>query len=149
MPTPLLVARPVPDLQSRDPFSGDCDFLVVPLRVMTCYVTCRAETRSQGIATQPAAPPRQRGGSSRLQSRDPFSGDCDHSLYPLAGRAPVDNACRAETRSQGIATQRVLGETATGVIVHLQSRDPFSGDCDVGATRRVAPTFLALRRLRE
>ena len=94
-------------------------------------LACRAETRSQGIATlfrplrhlpHPAktlAEPRpvlrglRRGARPRaacplkvghLQSRDPFSGDCD----PRWGWTRTAGPRRAS----------------------LQSRDPFSGDCD-------------------
>jgi hypothetical protein len=64
-----------------------------------------------------------------LQSRDPFSGDCD--VRPEAGVAPEDVlACRAETRSQGIATQLLLRQPIDWHPLPLQSRDPFSGDCD-------------------
>jgi len=89
--------------------------------------TCRAETRSQGIATRKQA----------------------------VGLREGLRACRAETRSQGIATStsaasgspeaaRILAEPRPvlrglrggdmpAVLTNppaLQSRDPFSGDCD-------------------
>jgi hypothetical protein len=68
-------------LQSRDPFSGDCD-------------------RSSGESALNWA-----DSITSLQSRDPFSGDCDD---PLGRQGPEDpgRPCRAETRSQGIATKR-------------------------------------------
>ena len=111
------------DLQSRDPFSGDCDATTCGTRGWSrSTLTCRAETRSQGIAIPGGPRLDPGGGPAPLQSRDPFSGDCD-----------LEASCEwGGLDSEG-----------------LQSRDPFSGDCDVGATRRVAPTFLALRRLRE
>jgi hypothetical protein len=140
---------------------------------------CRAETRSQGIATWKAfdddvplaalAEPRPvlRGLRLRLvahrpadfqflQSRDPFSGDCDSSSeaptrtgndFTLAEPRPVLRGlrrraapvvsphfsplpCRAETRSQGIATPGSPGCFSPLFPSSLQSRDPFSGDCD-------------------
>ncbi len=66
-------------LQSRDPFSGDCDAFASRERIMT---------------TLPDS----------LQSRDPFSGDCDQATLRSARRAGR-TPCRAETRSQGIATR--------------------------------------------
>ena len=172
-------------LQSRDPFSGDCERAQVsPFCRAVRNTACRAETRSQGIATKKkqtvtgpgtpdlqsrdpfsgdcdwrGAPRAPRPEKATLQSRDPFSGDCDrdvgrHFLQPqghLQSRDPfsVDCdetprgarqstpglPCRAETRSQGIATIRSIRSQA-GHRWTLQSRDPFSGDCDKGFSIR-------------
>ena len=118
---------------------------------------------------------------STLQSRDPFSGDCDQEPHPvskdtteqglaeprpvLRGLRPSDGRqlsgavpqpCRAETRSQGIATLWALTASMRDVCLALQSRDPFSGDCDRGLRRRdlghrgnlaePRPVFRGLRR---
>ena len=122
-------ATGVNSLQSRDPFSGDCDVgallhpgravdqpcraetrsqgiatRVFPLCLPQCTTTaCRAETRSQGIATNDTPRLHAGGLNSNLQSRDPFSGDCDRS-HPRNQPHPDDRPCKAETRSQGIAT---------------------------------------------
>ena len=64
---------------------------------------CRAETRSQGIATRPAWAHMARAHLEALQSRDPFSGDCDAASAAWR-MARASSSCRAETRSQGIAT---------------------------------------------
>ena len=74
-----VVAGDVDHLQSRDPFSGDCDSPLL---------------RAMGTITSTA---------SALQSRDPFSGDCD-SFSQSGCFSERIHACRAETRSQGIAT---------------------------------------------
>ena len=69
---------------------------------------CRDETRFQGIAT------RRHRDSSRpscwrgLQGRDPLSGDCDPNRALRSEREV--NACRDETRFQGIATWADGGE---------------------------------------
>ena len=199
-----------PHLQSRDPFSGDCDSDATrsdarqprlgPCRAETrsqgiatpslgdanhprCEKSCRAETRSQGIATYftPSPPPgstdnnlaeprpvlrglRRRHGRRRWRSRwNPLAEprpvlrglrpwDEPLSIRTLCGgtcraetrsqgiatkmREPArsllaSSACRAETRSQGIATSR-RGGCGCGRrgFPRLQSRDPFSGDCD-------------------
>ena len=80
-------------------------------------MACRAETRSQGIATDRSGS-RSPRGCGPLQSRDPFSGDCD---------GPVGPPVRRRRRSG------------------LQSRDPFSGDCDADepAAAHPAPPGLA------
>ena len=149
-----------PDLQSRDPFSGDCDpgnRKPHPCRISS---TCRAETRSQGIATavgldvsvgaetgrlqsrdpfsgdcdwtSPGAHQNPQQPLQTLQSRDPFSGDCDKIIAPAAA-AKTRSTCRAETRSQGIATiTTARSRLAKAKKSNLQSRDPFSGDCDHG-----------------
>ena len=112
------------DLQSRDPFSGDCD-TAGSLRVPS---TRRAY----------------------LQSRDPFSGDCDASMEALAWRFAWRWLAEPRPVLRGLRHPFLhLRVQDPADLIDLQSRDPFSGDCDVGATRRVAPTFLALRRLRE
>ena len=116
-------------LQSRDPFSGDCDMHGEPSRVATAWDTCRAETRSQGIATPAWRPgwPNGRMPTCRAETRS--QGIATGAFPPrggFPGRAPlaeprpvlrglrllpllpevgnVLTACRAETRSQGIAT---------------------------------------------
>ena len=45
-------ARTALSLQSRDPFSGDCDAEALPGEKEGGRTSCRAETRSQGIATE-------------------------------------------------------------------------------------------------
>ena len=65
-------------LQGRDPFSGDCDTEIFAFMfILPQSITCKDETRFQGIAMAyrraPAWPLRARP----LQGRDPFSGDCD------------------------------------------------------------------------
>jgi len=142
-------------LQSRDPFSGDCDGSFPPAgRLPGPRSACRAETRSQGIATSSTAPGgRQRphglqsrdpfsgdcdlgdglpqaAHGARLQSRDPFSGDCDTRRRPGWPNGRMPRPCRAETRSQGIATPGPRKMCPSSRIAALQSRDPFSGDCD-------------------
>ena len=91
-------------LQSRDPFSGDCDPVCSPHLSPLRRLPCRAETRSQGIATSSPYRGAQQNPFT-LQSRDPFSGDCNQSLDLRRGSVGRDlHACRAKTRSQGIAT---------------------------------------------
>ena len=118
-------------LQSRDPFSGDCNLgapptepprarsqLAEPRPVLRglrparrregasggkMTMSCRAETRSQRIATV---------AQLRAQGEQPLG------------------ACRAETRSQGIATTSCAVIFSYLRVMILQSRDPFSGDCD-------------------
>ncbi len=106
-------------LQSRDPFSGDCD------------VFCPELIKS---------------GRNSLQSRDPFSGDCDKETQMFPNAIPVLKACRAETRSQGIATASMRSTSASLRSNRLQSRDPFSGDCDPARGCRSSPE---LRQLAE
>ena len=102
---PTELASTPATLQSRDPFSGDCDSGPRSSIPSLVSATCRAETRSQGIATGfrsgtagcfrlPLAEPRPvLRGLRRAQGRPgPL----------LRGRSP----CRAETRSQGIATRQ-------------------------------------------
>ena len=62
----------------------------------------------RGAGPAPPGPP----ADLALQSRDPFSGDCD-------------------TKSR-----RAAAGARTAI---LQSRDPFSGDCDGGPGRRTIP----------
>ena len=95
-------------MQGRDPFSGDCDdrgILSWGWRP-TLLPTCKDETRFQGIATVSWAHSFNSTLATRLQGRDPFSGDCDgdHRARLIRARAPT-----------------------------LQGRDPFSGDCDCRA----------------
>jgi hypothetical protein len=80
-----LLGQPVQDhpdvghpLQGRDPFSGDCD---------------RIGNMGHLLSEM-----------ERLQGRDPFSGDCD--LIEGASMIPQrpQEACKDETRFQGIAT---------------------------------------------
>ena len=85
MKSPMTIRTPTACLQSRDPFSGDCDPVNPSCFSRVPTASCRAETRSQGIATER---PLQRGNHRRdivLQSRDPFSGDCDWSLHAQSG----------------------------------------------------------------
>jgi hypothetical protein len=51
--------------------------------------SCRAETRSQGIATRPPAPRSAGVPGSALQSRDPFSGDCNEKEKQRGLVAPI------------------------------------------------------------
>ena len=74
------LANFIDHLQSRDPFSGDCD------------------------GGSPGVPDDACPGS--LQSRDPFSGDCDSCTHRKRRATGAMETCRAETRSQGIATKR-------------------------------------------
>ena len=101
-----------PNLQSRDPFSGDCDD---PGRSSTFKNT-----------------------TSPLQSRDPFSGDCDPSS--TAARMRAARARLAEPRPvlRGLRRPSFFGDLDAGE-KRLQSRDPFSGDCDgmARASRRL------------
>ena len=123
--------RGVRDLQGRDPFSGDCD---VPVRrdgVPRTIQLARTRPVFRGLRSRgaPRFPPPAR---SDLQGRDPFSGDCDFDLHSqrianhlrrgLQGRNPFsgdcepgllvtpgggfDDACKDETRFQGMATAR-------------------------------------------
>ena len=138
---PVHFSPPIPMicLQGRDPFSGDCD----PPRRGSKVATLRS-----------------------LQGRDPFSGDCDSDMS-VGSSEGTCSPCKDETRFQGIATafmayvMQPLTRTLAGTRsvfrglrrerdrprpapqggAHLQGRDPFSGDCDVGATRRVALMF--------
>ena len=143
-------------LQSRDPFSGDCDpgnpgpqphrrdrALAEPRPVLrglrppfpgmdlgnASLPPCRAETRSQGIATPPGgagltwaarAACRAETRSQGIATQGPQGGLPGGFLPP----------CRAETRSQGIATRWRSSGAITPEVRVLQSRDPFSGDCD-------------------
>ncbi len=141
-------------LQSRDPFSGDCDSMA-PAQVIrrASRRACRAETRSQGIATwEQQQRTRRPGRSCRAETRSQgiatgreestmgtparrlaeprpvlrgLRQGCHHVSHRLALHLP----CRAETRSQGIATVQLLRSSITAA-PSLQSRDPFSGDCD-------------------
>jgi hypothetical protein len=145
-----------PALQSRDPFSGDCDERPLATRPTKVFPPCRAETRSQGIATinfeQPSAPCSAPLAEPRPVLRGLRHGDVPHGPPPLRERAcraetrsqgiatpgeiPAPScgsckACRAETRSQGIATRRSRAREEEKCCI-LQSRDPFSGDCDGG-----------------
>ena len=145
-----------PDLQSRDPFSGDCDLraqLTTTDVILTCRAetrsqgiatkstwasmamtrsTCRAETRSQGIATIHARPrSTRRPGilqSCRAETRSQGIATPAHS--PKYAGQWTSSSCRAETRSQGIATGRLCLVGQSDPDHRLQSRDPFSGDCD-------------------
>ena len=128
-------------LQSRDPFSGDCDpvgriqdeedrphQLAEPrpvlrgLRRLVAYSSfprntpraCRAETRSQGIATLGRVLFLPSQHPPRLQSRDPFSGDCDDMISSPIFLSLIISSCRAETRSQGIATVAALERMLRG-----------------------------------
>ena len=115
-------------MQSRDPFSGDCDHghealqiekeaapLAEPRPVLRGLrrrpprppwprrpPPCRAETRSQGIATD-VRRSRNRSPPENLAEPRPVL----RGLRPLwDGKQPTRGppSCRAETRSQGIAT---------------------------------------------
>ena len=140
---PAAAARP--DLQGRDPFSGDCDQVAGRRHHRGRGLACRDETRFQGIATSFLL--RHREGGNRmagLQGRDPFSGDCDHPCHmprmpgqegsDLQGRDPFSGDCDLHRDGRALLEQPGRG---------LQGRDPFSGDCDArsasertGRTRR-------------
>ncbi len=173
-------------MQSRDPFSGDCDVhcdfdlhrdippqlaeprpvlrglrrfhpprppgtgarsLAEPRPVLRglrqvlpaqeanclCHPPCRAETRSQGIATGALNSNTDLLAPNRLaEPRPVLRGLRLAACYPDASPRNRES-CRAETRSQGIATARGSKETISERDTCLQSRDPFSGDCDVMA----------------
>ena len=172
-PWPRISGGP-PGLQSRDPFSGDCD----PPRPGaadpgTGGKPCRAETRSQGIATKGEVTAKAQADPG-LQSRDPFSGDCDPPGSRSDAGFVAGAPCRAETRSQGIATSTSRGRSPSGWIWMLaeprpvlrglrrapalcrsrsrdtlQSRDPFSGDCDGMKDRRRTGTPRAALQSRD
>jgi hypothetical protein len=118
-------------LQSRDPFSWDCDPDKLR-RSSSTQPACRAETRSQGIATGYRRA--NQGGYARLAEPRPVL----RGLRPMAlskRQSDHRDPCRAETRSQGIATPgRIARIRMITLEIALQSRDPFSGDCDVRAT---------------
>ena len=124
-------SRHVDSLQSRDPFSGDCD----PdpgdhTRAVGKESLAEPRPVLRGLRRDPLsasfAPDFLHGF---LQSRDPFSGDCD-PITTTAETVEVVSACRAETRSQGIATRPPARRLLDPAAAPLQSRDPFSGDCD-------------------
>jgi hypothetical protein len=160
-------------LQSRDPFSGDCDAvptgrrrlpvaqdwqparLAEPRPVLrglrrwagwrpgcrrfnSLRAPCRAETRSQGIATQGAAVRAPAAGPDPLAEPRPVLRGLRQDVKCRAPRSACRLlSCRAETRSQGIATEIRPGSAGrhrgTPGASPLQSRDPFSGDCDFAA----------------
>ena len=160
----LRLTRPVDnygchtDLQSRDPFSGDCDQIYLgidgddPFHLQSrdpfsgdCDNTCPTSIHppaghstilqsrdpfSGDCDASAFAEIRRAMDQLILQSRDPFSGDCDSPPGPSGGGASRFEACRAETRSQGIATGRLCLVGQSDPDHRLQSRDPFSGDCD-------------------
>ena len=90
---------------------------------------CRAETRSQGIATGFIGVLLLEVFEDGLQSRDPFSGDCDAAH-------PRDHCGLHEPLAEPRPVLRGLRRDVLGDLLHdapeggLQSRDPFSGDCD-------------------
>ncbi len=94
------------------------------------HTPCRAETRSQGIATCELSRGHHGnplGLACRAETRSQGIATVFQSELI---RAPMDDACRAETRSQGIATKLIILLDADPHGPSLQSRDPFSGDCD-------------------
>jgi hypothetical protein len=123
-------------LQSRDPFSGDCDSAVPGSGSSAPSSSCRAETRSQGIARgNENVPPMQflyhhlaeprpvlRGLRGReCESRSSGSRSTCRAETRSQGIARVarrgllvagHSACRAETRSQGIASRPHPGRLA-------------------------------------
>ena len=135
----LRLTRPVDnygchtDLQSRDPFSGDCDNTcptsIHPPAGHSTILQSR-DPFSGDCDASAFAEIRRAMDQLILQSRDPFSGDCDSPPGPSGGGASRFEACRAETRSQGIATGRLCLVGQSDPDHRLQSRDPFSGDCD-------------------
>ena len=117
-------------LQSRDPFSGDCDLTQVPPGTSYRLHPLQSRDPFSGDCDDPHSSSSSGSSSSSLQSRDPFSGDCDLPRGEKHRRPCWPPACRAETRSQGIATRAPAMAAMRGIPMDLQSRDPFSGDCD-------------------
>ena len=156
---------PRSNLQSRDPFSGDCDGdtnvperhpstkrlaelrpvlrglrreIARPRLPNQNLASCRAETRSQGIATQ--SPENHRGTRQGnllaeprpvlrgLRPRPPPQG-CAQALNRLAEPRPVLRGLRRSASGSGSISRNSI----------LQSRDPFSGDCDPPGWRRSKP----------
>ena len=118
-------------------------------------LACRAETRSQGIATFPTAGGIARRGIPLAEPRPVLRGlRLGREGRPAEG---LEDACRAETRSQGIATSAACGASSAPASRRLQSRDPFSGDCDSPSGRgggrsgrpRLAEPRPVLRGLRQ
>ena len=148
--------RAISPLQSRDPFSGDCDQKPHGDVVEAVPVLLQSRDPFSGDCDVEEGRALELPGLIGLQSRDPFSGDCDFDIPgrprytwgQLAEPRPVPrglrqgivrrdwgdigHACRAETRSQGIATLATVIACCFSLGSLLQSRDPFSGDCDVG-----------------
>jgi hypothetical protein len=102
---------------------------------------CRAETRSQGIATTGSGGPPGRPGGPLAEPRPVLRG-LRLAIHDRMFLSTVNSSCRAETRSQGIATG-IPGLTTMEGGGPLQSRDPFSGDCDMMSrtSRRTACTL--------
>ena len=91
-------------LQSRDPFSGDCDVAFIKEHGEPMEKPLQSRDPFSGDCDAPSGAVVS-AWENCLQSRDPFSGDCD--LYAVLTPMPVSRAtCRAETRSQGIATKK-------------------------------------------
>ena len=168
----MIISPPAP-LQCRDPFSGDCDLMRYPRSHSQPYgeacsaetrfqgiatkdiyhqktgllQTCSAETRFQGIAT--SSPPRRtrRCPKTRLQCRDPFSGDCDF-VKQNSNRCWNKGSCSAETRFQGIATLHGPGFPITAPSGACSAETRFQGiaTSNWASSSRSSPGRLAVPR---
>ena len=103
-----------PDLQGRDPFSGDCDSARSTRRTTLTGALSLARTRPAFRGLRPNHPPAGHSTINKtLQGRDPFSGD-GNGL----------SLCPTWRNSEN----------------HLQGRDSFSGDGDGEKGRAAKPT---------
>ena len=168
-------------MQSRDPFSGDCDgesLEAGPPRESHTLAEPRPVLR--GLRLVMETPLEHAIDLLLAEPRPVFRGLRRRGLLPDPDR-PAPGACRAETRSQGIATRATPGgkplqesrlaeprpvlrglrlvelvHDAVHLVVVLQSRDSFSGDCDPallvwyhGNPRPLAEPRPVLRGLRQ
>ena len=97
---------------------------------------CRAETRSQGIAIQGQLSHGEPPGDDQLAEPRPVLRGLRYASGPRGGREKDGPPCRAETRSQGIAMPTPSWREGDDPPSALQSRDPFSGDCDQSSSVR-------------
>ena len=96
----------------------------------------------RGLRRGPGARGGPRWPSCRLAGTRPVFRGLQPRSQAGVERCNLAAPCKDKTRFQGIATRasrirRASESTSEG----LQGRGPFSGDCNVGATRRVAPAF--------
>ena len=124
-----------PALQSRDPFSGDCDSIEDFVgQNLEEIAACRAETRSQGIATL-VAQAQLRADKVMLAEPRPVLRGLRRSA--VGARPTTEKRGLAEPRPVLRGLRRVLLGLVIGLVIGpLQSRDPFSGDCDPGGHGR-------------
>ena len=139
------VHRPIQALQGRDPFSGDCDAFFASKFTRVPRLSCRDETRFQGIATGHSGwgGCRALGQAQLAGTRPVFRGLRPRTIRGaggfwicwLAGTRPVFRGLRR--RASFVAQPHARGS--------LQGRDPFSGDCDIAPSTWYPPLFEILQ----